>query len=67
MFPSDFGHVSSSSPPLLTVPEGRHYNDVVVETHSGQQDEESDQLEYLEVLPRQEERDQPDEEGPHTI
>lgn len=67
MFPSNYGHGSSGSPPLPTVLEGGHYDDVVVETHSRQQDEEPDQLEYLEFLPRQEERDQPDEESPHTI
>lgn len=67
MFPSDLRHVSSGPPPLLTVPEGGHDDDVVVQTHPWQQDDEADQLEDLEVLPSQEEGDQPDEQGPHTI
>lgn len=60
-------HVSPGPPPLLTVPKGGHDDDVVVQTHPRQQDDEADQLEDLEVLPSQEERDQPDEQGPHTI
>lgn len=67
MFPSDLRHVSPGPPPLLTVPESRHDDDVVVQTHPWQQDDKADQLEDLEVLPSQEERDQPDEQGPHTI
>lgn len=67
VFPSDMHHVSPGPPSLLTVPKGGHDDDVVVQTHPRQQDDEADQLEDLEVLPCQEERDQPDEQGPHTI